>query len=68
MKTLIYDFLNEFATKVGKNEQSSYVDLMMDDHTSIEFEGQQYYVPENNSFYTQDDELLLEMINATFGV
>jgi len=53
--TAILEFLETFGTVVESNEESSYVDLMMDDHKCVEFDGVQYYVPESNSFYEDDD-------------
>jgi hypothetical protein len=56
-------FLDTFGTKVKKNEDSAYVELMMDDHACIEFEGQQYYIPENHVIYNKEDqEIVAELI------
>jgi len=66
MKEIIYAFLSKFCTKVSEEEDSSTVELYMDDHKCIEFEDSQYYVPDNNSSYSEEDELLREMLLATF--
>jgi len=63
MKKLIQEFLDKFGTKVLENEDSAQVDLMMDDHICVEWDGAEYYVPENNSSYTEDDDLIYEFLN-----
>jgi len=40
----------------------------MDNHDCIEYEEILYYVPKDNSFYTEDDELLRSMLVETFSV
>ena len=42
----ILDFLEAYCVKVESNESSQYVDLMMDNHKCIEFNEEQYYVPD----------------------
>jgi hypothetical protein len=66
LKELIATFLEKFATKVKDNEDDAYVELMMDDHFCIEYEDRQFYIPEDNSLYTSDDELLVQMLRNTF--
>lgn len=68
MKKLILKFLEKYGTKVLDNETSAFVELMMDDHICVEFDGVQYYVPENNSEYTEDDELILEFLDTCYHV
>ena len=68
MKKLIKSFLKEFGTKARKNESESYTELMMDDHICIDWEDKQYYVPENNSSYTEDDDLIWKFLNECFHV
>lgn len=62
MKKLVLAFLAQYGTKVKRNEDSAYVELMMDDHICIDFDDREYYVPKNNSFYTEDDEMILEYL------
>ena len=62
MKQLITDFLDKYGTKVLEGETSSFVELMMDDHICVEVDSVQYYIPENNSFYTEDDDLVYEFL------
>lgn len=69
MKKLIKEFLEKFCTKVGENEGSATTELYMDDHDCIEvFEGNEYYVPKNNSSYSEDDELLRDFLIYTYGL
>jgi len=62
MKQLIKDFLETYGTKVLEGESSDFVELMMDDHICVEFDYVQYYIPENNSFYTEDEDLVYEFL------
>ncbi len=69
MKKLINDFIKKYGIKVRSNESSAYVELMMDDHKCIEYEdGKEYYIPENSSSYSEDDELIREFIIDKFGL
>lgn len=61
-ETEIKEFLNKFCTKVKKNEDSDYVELMMDGHFCIEYDKRQYYVPENNMLFTELDEKISEYL------
>jgi hypothetical protein len=74
---LVDNFIKTYGTKVKSRESGSYVELMMDDHDCIEkvkiskkgkITVEQFYIPQNNSFYTEDDEFLRLMIIATFGL
>jgi len=62
----IADFLEQYAEQARDNESSAHVELMMDDHTYIEYSGRGFYLPENNSFYTEEDEEVLEYLNETY--
>jgi len=68
MKKLILDFIETFGTEVKENEDSSYVELMMDNHRCIEFEGIKYYIPEENSFWGEDEYLIYEFLTECRGV
>jgi hypothetical protein len=68
MKQLIRDFLKKYCTRVQENETSDFVELMIDNHKCIEFEGVEYYVPDDNSFWNEDEELLQEFIIDKFAV
>ncbi len=43
-------YLSEVATEVREDEEDEYVELMMDNHRCIVWEGKQYYIPEENNF------------------
>ncbi len=58
----IEKFLETFCTKVLKEESDSYVELMMDNHKCIEIENVQYYVPEDNSLWTERDEQIYQFL------
>lgn len=62
MKQLILDFLEKYGTKVLEGESSDFVELMMDDHICVEFGYTQYYIPQNNSSYTEDEDLIYEFL------
>ena len=51
----IFEFLDDFCVIVQENEESYYVELMMDDHDCVYFDGCEYYVPKNHSLYTIED-------------
>ncbi len=68
IKLLIERFIETYCTKVMNEEESSYVELMMDDHKCIEYEGQQYYLAEECSLMDESDEILKEMILNTYSV
>ena len=66
LKELIAAFLEKFATEVRKDEDDAYIELMLDNHFCIEYENRLFYIPEDNSLYTDEDELLCEMLKCTF--
>ena len=66
MKTKVNDFLNEFGTVVSECDED--VELMMDDHICIEWEGIEYYVAENNSFYTDANYDVVSYLNKNHHV
>ena len=55
MKNIIDIYLETFCIKVRKNEETSFVELMMDDHKCIEWGEKQYYIPENHFMYNEMD-------------
>jgi len=54
-KAEIKEFLKTYGTRVLEVEPDGYVELMMDNHICIRYYGIEYYVPENNIFYTEYD-------------
>lgn len=47
-------FLEDHAMEVGDNEPDHYVELMMDNHKCVEWQGKQYYI--SDSLGLSDDE------------
>ena len=68
MKELIKQFLLTFADECEEDEELSDTELMMDDHHCIEWNGIQYYIPENNMLYSEDDELIVEFLSRCYSV
>lgn len=58
----ITEFIETYGTKVKARESMSYVELMMDDHFCIKYNGKLYYIPEDNSLYTRKDELICDYL------
>ena len=52
----IVEFLSIWGTRVREDNDSAYVELMMDDHKCIEFDQEQYYIPEHNILWDIEDE------------
>lgn len=63
----VTEFLKHFGTKVEENEKPDYVELMMDDHFCVTWEGTQYYVPENNSLYEPSDNAIVDYLEYSKG-
>ena len=68
MKKLINEFISQYGTKVKSKESSAYVELMMDDHICIDWNDNEYYIPKNNSNYTEDDDLVYQFLNECYHV
>ena len=68
MKELIKNFIDLYGTPVSKDESVSQVELMMDNHKCIKWEGVEYYIPEENSFWGEDDELIYEFLSTCYHV
>jgi hypothetical protein len=67
MKELINNFLTQFCVKTSENEDPATTELYMDNHYYIEYENQGYYIPEDNSSYTDDDEMLIDFLVYYYG-
>jgi hypothetical protein len=61
MKKLVLEFLGKYCTKVRKKESISYVELMMDNHKCVEFDGKEYYVPEDVA-YNEDEQIIYDYL------
>lgn len=62
----IKTFLKKYGTLVRKKETSSYVELMMDDHWCCTFEGKSYYIPDNCSDYTEEDDEIYDILQDEY--
>jgi hypothetical protein len=67
MKELINNFLTQFCIKTSTDEDPAITELYMDNHYHIEYENQGYYIPKDNSCYTDDDELLMDFLVYHFS-
>ena len=67
MKKLIEQFLKEFGTEFYAMPDHA-LELLMDDHICILWEGKEYFIPENSSVYTNDDDLIYQFLNTCFHV
>lgn len=65
-KSEIKEFLKEFGTPV--DECSNDAELMMDDHICIKWYGTEYYVKENNMFYSEYDSDIVDYLNENHHV
>ncbi len=68
MKELIRKFLDTYAIRVSKNEDIDITELYMDNHTYIEYEDVGYYLPENNSLFDEEEELMLKFLNCNYRI
>jgi uncharacterized protein (DUF1499 family) len=68
MKKIIVHFLEKYGTKVLPDESMEYIELMMDDHICVEFDDVEYYIPRDNSHYSEDDELIFNILDQMFHV
>jgi hypothetical protein len=66
MKKLIEQFLKDFADEWYEMPDHA-LELLMDDHFCIEWNGIDYFVPENCSDYTEDDEMLYDYLKEFHG-
>ena len=65
-KQSIINFLNTFGTPVSETPVSQ-LDVWIDDHKCIKWNGIEYFIPENNSSYIKQDELIYEYLVNKFG-
>jgi hypothetical protein len=66
MKELINKFIKQFCTEVYDMSDAD-LELKMDDHVCIEWEGVEYFMPENNSMFSEDDDLIWEFLNECYS-
>ena len=63
MKELIKDYLERVATEVYDMPESQ-LDLIMDNHRCINWEGVEYFLPDSFFDEKEDDELIYEFLIA----
>jgi len=68
MKKIIKNFLERYCTIVVYDVESSYVELMMDNHFRIEYENIEYYVPVDNSLWGDDENLIRDILESLFSI
>jgi len=66
-KQEIREFLKQYGTRTDETPDGD-AEIWMDDHTCIEWSGVEYYVKENNIFYTERDYEILDHLNENFHV
>ena len=62
----IKEFLKDFATIVIDLEKDSEYNNVSGEY--IEYKNETYFIPDDCSLMTEDDELLKEMLLTTFGL
>ena len=67
MKELIKNFLKTYADEYYEMPDHA-LELLMDDHICIKWEEIEYFIPENCSSYTDDDDLIYEFLKICYGV
>ena len=63
MKELIEEFLKNYGTEYYDMPDHE-LELLMDDHICIIWDDVEYFVPENCSDYTDEDDLIWEFLNG----
>lgn len=64
--TLVDEFLQDYCTEVQPNEDPAYVELKMDNHICIDFQGKQWYVPKDNMLWNDTDTEYFDFLNQHF--
>jgi hypothetical protein len=67
MKELINSFITNFCTEVYEMPDCD-LELKMDNHKCIEWEGVDYFIPNDTSSFTEDDELIREFLIECYHV
>lgn len=62
VKSIIDNYIDSICTEVKEDEESGYVDLMMDNHKCIEWIGREYYIPEDYTAADEDEEFVYEYL------
>ncbi len=67
MKKAIKEYLNKFGTCVNEIPVSE-LDVWVDDHKCIKWGSVEYFIPENNSFYTIEDEKIYDHLIKNYCI
>lgn len=62
VKNIIDNYVDTICTEVKEDEDSGYVDLMMDNHKCIEWRGREYYIPEDYNAANEDEEFVYQYL------
>ena len=65
MNDRVKKFIDKFCIEC-KDEHDD--ELMMDDHKCVDWEGVEYFMPENNSGYTDEDDFIWKILNECYHV
>jgi len=63
---IIQEFINKFCIKCADNEDFATTELYMDNHHCINYNNQDYYLPEEISTLTEEESILYQMILNTY--
>ena len=66
-KASIREFLNRFGTPVNETPISEQ-DVWVDDHKCIRWHGIEYFIPENDSFYDEEDKKIYEYLVEKYHI
>ena len=61
----IKDFIEKYCTECREGDN---VELIMDDHKCIRYNKKEYYIPENNSFWTEFEENIQQHLINKFHI
>ena len=65
MKKNIEEFIKSYCTQVYSMPLAD-LELKMDNHKCIIWESVEYFIPDNNSLYTTDDNLIWEFLTECY--
>lgn len=68
MKTSIKDFIDTYCIEVGEDEDSEYVEFMMEDYKRIVWDDKQYYIPENHILWGEEEKSKHRFLTECFIV
>ena len=51
-----------------EDQYKFHVPVILDDHICIDWNDNEYYIPKNNSNYTEDDDLVYQFLNECYHV